>query len=170
MYEFRDAKIDDLMDTPDTVNKAALIQNAVVITRIKKELDGGVYVIPEKIDGKTVIAVMDLGLGDYYLGGYEESLWIKKIVFPASIHTIWESFKFCSNLTDMYFAAKSIAVIADMFLVWQITGLEEVSVHGVPDCFCYAINGGIMFQANLLKDIVEFFGYYYLYWDISDGY
>ena len=150
-YTYRDAQFYDLIDAPDNADKGLLSQNAVVITGVETVAKSGVYVIPEEIDGKKVVAVKE---GAFSAPGIRDT--VKKVVFPASIHSVWEKFQFCSDLTDLYFAGDSVVV--DTFSL--IPNKSRVTVHGASDCICYGSSG-----KSTLKERSAQFGIGYQSWD-----
>jgi len=78
--------------------------NAIVITGVAGVSNNGIYVIPETIDNKPVVAVMGLAFCDSKI-----SSTVKKVVVPASVKTIWDNaFANCYNLTDIYFCGNAI--------------------------------------------------------------
>lgn len=129
-YTYRDAQFYNLIDAADGANKGLLAQNAVVITGVETAAKSGVYVIPDQIDGKKVVAMMEGAFSDP-----EICSTVKKIVFPASIHSVWENFQYCSNLTDLYFSGKSVVV--DLYTFSLIPNKQQLTVHGASDCVCY---------------------------------
>lgn len=97
-YIYRDAKYGD------DYSVGANLENAVVITGVKTAAADGIYVIPETIDGKKVIAIMALAFCDESISGT-----VNSVVVPSSVKTIWNNaFASCYNLTDIYFCGDSI--------------------------------------------------------------
>lgn len=79
-------------------------EDEIVITDVSRASETGEYVIPETIDGKTVIAVMGGAFGDAQISDT-----VKTVVVPASVKTIWDSaFSACYNLTDIYFCGNAV--------------------------------------------------------------
>ncbi len=97
-YIYRDAKYGD------DYSVRADIDNCIVITGVKTPSSNGEYRIPEKIDGKKVVAIM----GYAFCGeGIKDT--VKKVFVPACVKNIWNyAFAECRNLTDIYFLGDSI--------------------------------------------------------------
>ena len=131
-----------------------MAQNAVVITGVATAAKSGVYVIPEQIGGKKVVAVMSSAFSDP-----EICSTVKKVVLPASIHSVWEKFEYCDNLTDLYFSGKS--VVTNTYTFGLIPNRQQLTVHGVPDCVCYYGSTG----KSTLKERVTYFGIGFQNWD-----
>lgn len=104
-YIYRDAKYGD------DYSVRADIDNCIVITGVKTPSSNGEYRIPEKIDGKRVIAVM----GFAFCGeGIKDT--VKKVFVPACVKNIWNyAFAECYNLTDIYFLGDSIYTESQAF-------------------------------------------------------
>lgn len=104
-YTYRDAK------NGDDFYVYADLENAVVITGVSTVSETGEYIIPEKIDGKKVIAVMGGAFCDEHIKDT-----VKKVVVPASVKNIWNyAFSRCYNLTDIYFRGDAIYTEAQAF-------------------------------------------------------
>ena len=82
-------------------------EDAVVIVGLMSIPDDGVYVIPETIDGKTVVAV-DFALQQgYAFGDAAVRDTVKAVYLPPSLTTLCaDAFSGCSNLTDVYAAGE----------------------------------------------------------------
>lgn len=98
-YIYRPARQGD-----DYLSWLSIGENDIVITGVGTASENGRYVIPETIDGKTVIAIMGGAFND---GQISDT--VKEVVVPASVKTIWDSaFSACYNLTDIYFCGNAI--------------------------------------------------------------
>lgn len=97
-YLYRDAQYgDDYAVFTD-------LTNCVVITGIKTASADGRYTIPEKIDGKSVLAIMQ---GAFCDENFRDT--VKEVIVPSTVKTIWNgAFTKCYNLTDIYFCGNSI--------------------------------------------------------------
>ena len=105
-YLYRQAKKGD-----DFSLSYPISENDIVITGVSTASKNGEYVIPEQIDGKTVIAIMGLAFCDDSISDT-----VKKVVVPASVKTIWNNaFATCFNLTDIYFCGDAIYTEAQAF-------------------------------------------------------
>ncbi len=104
-YIYRDAKYGDDF----SVN--ADFENAVVITGVKTVSANGEYKIPDTIDGKKVVAIMELAFCDEGISNT-----VKKVFVPSTVKTIWNyAFADCYNLTDIYFSGNSIYTESNAF-------------------------------------------------------
>ncbi len=66
----------------------------------------GVYDIPQSIDGKTVIAIMDNAFGDPEIKDT-----VKTVIIPESIKTIWAyGFFYCHNLKSLYIKGEALFI------------------------------------------------------------
>lgn len=104
-------------------------EDDIVITGVATASKNGVYVIPEKIDGKRVIAIMQLSFcGD----GISDT--VKKIVVPSTVKTIWDrAFVKCYNLTDIYFCGNSLYTYPSAFAdPSERTG--TLTIHCCAEC------------------------------------
>lgn len=159
VYTYRAAEFYDIIPAADRANKDLLAQNAVVITGVETVAKSGVYVIPEQIDGKNVIAVMGTAFSDTQICAT-----VKKVIFPAGIHSVWETFQYCENLTDLYFSGKSVDISTYMFLL--IPNPRQLTVHGASDCVCYFGSNG----KSTLKERAAQFGITYQNWNSNNGF
>ena len=132
-YTYRDAKTLDLLvnlSDPRRSNFSELVENAVIITGVEKPAQDGVYIIPEQIDGKTVVAVDDHAFSSYSICSD-----VKVVMIPAGVHTLSERFNYCNNLTDLYFCGKSIVI--DGYGGPSMPNKEQLTIHAAPDAVCY---------------------------------
>ena len=98
IYSYRDAQYGDDFSTKTNV------ENCVVITGVETASANGKYSIPETIDGKKVIAIMEFAFTD---SAIRDS--VKKVIIPASVKTInTNAFISCLNMTDIYFCGDAI--------------------------------------------------------------
>ncbi len=100
IYNYRDAiPADDYRASPSITN------NAVVITSVKTVVSNGIYEIPEEIDNKKVVAIMDNAFCDSSVSNT-----VKQVIIPASVKTINAyAFYKCYNLTDIYIRGEEVA-------------------------------------------------------------
>lgn len=105
------------------------MENHVVITGVSGIASNGIYEIPETIDGKKVVAVMQSAFSNP-----DVSASVKKIVLPTTMRSVWENaFSDCYNLTDIYFRSKSISVSEQAFAdVSKRT--SKLTIHCSSDC------------------------------------
>ena len=147
VYTYRDAQFYDLIAAADRADKTLLAQDAVVITGVEQPAEGGTYVIPEQLGGKTVVAVMGGTFSDATIRDT-----VKAVVFPASIHSVWEKFQGCDNLTDLYVSGESVVLELNVFSLFA--NPSGVTLHGAPDSICYYGSTG----ACTLKERAEQLG------------
>ncbi len=104
-YVYREAK------NGDDFSVSYPIENCIVITDVTTKSSDGTYIIPEKLDGKKVLAIMG---GAFCNNNISSS--VKKVVVPSSVKTIWNhAFSSCYNLTDIYFRGSSIYTESNAF-------------------------------------------------------
>ncbi len=98
-YLYREANSSD-----DAINYSSTATNGgVTITGVKTASPNGIYVIPEKIDGKKVVAVASHAFSDDLIKDA-----VKVVVFPKSVISVNAySFYSCYNITDIYFAGNT---------------------------------------------------------------
>lgn len=100
VYDYRDA-----VPTDDFNANIDITENCVVITSVKAVDSDGIYEIPETIDNKKVIAIMD-----YAFCKPDISDTVKQIIIPSSVKTINHcAFYKCYNLTDIYIKGEAVA-------------------------------------------------------------
>lgn len=105
------------------------MENHVVITGVSGVASDGIYEIPETIDGKKVVAVMQSAFSNP-----DVSANVKKIILPATMRSVWENaFSECYNLTDIYFRSKSISVSAQAFADVSKRA-STFTIHCSSDC------------------------------------
>lgn len=128
-------------------------EDDIVITGVATVSESGVYVIPEQIDGKRVIAIMPLAFC-----GDNISDTVKKIVVPSSVKTIWDrAFVICYNLTDIYFCGNSLYTYPSAFAdTSKRTG--TLTIHSAPDCS----NRDLRYYKNIAN---SFYGAQYKEWN-----
>lgn len=121
-YTYREAKQGD-----DFYVHYAFPDNAIVITGVSAASDDGLYIIPEKIDGKPVVAIMANAF-------YSVRDTVKKVVIPSTVKTVWNyAFAGCRNMTDIYFCGKSIYVEAQAFEEAS-SRAGTLTIHCSADC------------------------------------
>ena len=104
-YIYRDAR------RGDDFSVSYPIDNCVVITDVTTPSKNGEYIIPQKLGGKTVIAIMG---GAFCNDNIKNT--VKTVVVPSTVKTIWNyAFANCYNLTDIYFSSNSIYTEAAAF-------------------------------------------------------
>lgn len=94
VYAYRAATVNDAL----CAGRYTLPKDAIVITGITHPSDNGVYDIPETIDGKPVVAIMDNAFG-----GENIKDTVKTVIIPACIKEIrGTAFYYCYNMTELY--------------------------------------------------------------------
>lgn len=140
-YLYRDAKYGDDFFV------SANFENAVVITGVKTPSASGEYIIPDTINNKKVVAIMDLAFCDDNIKST-----VKKVVVPASVKTIWNNaFANCYNLTDIYFCGNAIYVEGNAFAP-KSSRNGTLTIHCSYDCsdrnFKYYRNSAVYYDAE----------------------
>ena len=104
-------------------------ENEIVITGVCTASENGEYIIPEQIDGKTVVAVMQRAFTDEAICDT-----VRKVVVPATVKTIWDyAFSTCYNLTDIYFCGDAIYTSPQAF-AWESRRTGTLTIHCSADC------------------------------------
>ncbi len=107
IYTYRAAQSSD----DELVAGSTLMNGGITITGVAKAPADGVYVIPEFIDGKKVVAV-----DKYAFNSEEIKDTVKVVVFPKSMLSVnVYSFYYCYNITDIYFAGEKTYIAGDAF-------------------------------------------------------
>lgn len=94
-YLYRDATSSD-----DELNfNSTLTDGGVTITGVSKTDENGIYVIPETIDGKKVVAIASHAFSD---DAVKDT--VRIVIFPRNVISVnVYSFYYCYNITDIYF-------------------------------------------------------------------
>ncbi len=104
-------------------------ENAIVITKVNYKEESGNYVIPDKIDGKKVAAIMPFAFSDPSI-----SSTVKSVTLPSTVRTIWNNaFKDCFNLTDLYIKSAVIGIYEDAFPDSSIRN-GKLTIYCKRDC------------------------------------
>lgn len=107
VYTYRAAQSSD----DELVAGSTLMNGGITITGVAKAPADGVYIIPEFIDGKKVVAV-----DKYAFNSEEIKDTVKVVVFPKSMLSVnVYSFYYCYNITDIYFAGEKTYIAGDAF-------------------------------------------------------
>ena len=84
-------------------------EDAIVITKVNYRAENGNYVIPERIDGKKVAAIMPSAFSDSSISSS-----VKSVTLPSTVRTVWSNaFKNCNNLTALYLKSAVIEIYKD---------------------------------------------------------
>ncbi len=126
-YTYRDATTADCFPTGYTPIYTP--ENVIVITGVNSIASDGVYIVPEKIDGKKVAAIMPSAFCNESI-----SKTVKKVVLPPTVRTIWHNaFSKCYNLTDIYIQSEVIGIYESAFPnTYDRTG--TLSIHCKYNC------------------------------------
>lgn len=104
-------------------------ENAIVITKVNYKEESGNYIIPDKIDGKKVAAIMPSAFSDSSISSS-----VKSVTLPSTVRTIWnDAFKNCYNLTDLYLKSAVIGIYEDAFPLTSMRN-EKLTIHCKRDC------------------------------------
>ncbi len=126
-YSYEDATKENTY--PTGYNALKDPQNAIVITKVDYVEPGGNYVIPNTIDGKTVVAIMPMAFS-----GSDVCSTVKSVTLPSSVKTVWSgAFKGCVNLKDLYIKSGVIALYKDAFCEVSERA-ETLNIYCAKDC------------------------------------
>ena len=104
-------------------------ENAIVITKVNYKEESGNYIIPDKIDGKKVAAIMPSAFSDSSISSS-----VKSVTLPATVRTIWsDAFKNCYNLTDLYLKSTVIGIYENAFPA-SVNRNGKITFHCKRDC------------------------------------
>ena len=124
IYNYRDAVPSD-----DYMSSQSITNNAVVITSVKEIAQNGIYEIPEEINNKKVVAIMDNAFCDSNISNT-----VKQIIIPASVKTINAyAFYKCYNLTDIYIKGEAVAC-PSIFLPEKENRNYTITIHCSKTC------------------------------------
>ena len=156
-YLYRDAKYGD--DYAVFTN----LTNCVVITGIKTASADGRYTIPETIDGKNVLAIMQ---GAFCADGISDT--VKEVIVPSTVKTIWNSaFTKCYNLTDIYFCGTSI--YTDPYAFADISRRNgAITIHCSATCSDREFRTYKSYITNYLNDTLKDYSILYDEWNYED--
>lgn len=102
-------------------------ENTVVITGVSGKSADGSYVVPDKINGKKVIAVAANAFSSVASN-------VKSVTLPASVRVIWGgAFSGCSNLKDIYIKSAVVAIYNNAF-VSEASRNYTLTIHCKYDC------------------------------------
>ncbi len=114
---------------PDWYSTIHQVQNAVVITRVNHVAADGVYVVPDTLDGKKVVAIMPGAFGDAAVSGA-----VRSVTLPTSVRTIWnDAFKDCIHLKDLYLKTPAVEIYTDAFPAVNRRSVT-LTIHCQRDC------------------------------------
>ena len=124
IYNYRDA-----VPADDYMSNQSITKNAVVITSVKGIAPNGIYEIPEEIDNKKVVAIMDYAFCDANISNT-----VKQIIIPSSVKTINAyAFYNCYNLTDIYIKGEAVAC-PSIFLPEKENRNYTITIHCSKTC------------------------------------
>lgn len=127
-YSYRDALYTECY-MYDNQPQNLYMENHIVITGVYGVAGDGVYEIPETINGKKVVAVMQSAFSDPSVSAN-----VKKIILPSTVRSVWENaFSDCYNLTDIYFRSKSISV-SQLAFADISKRTSTLTIHCSSDC------------------------------------
>ena len=103
--------------------------DAIVITKVHHVAPDGNYVIPDRVDGYKVAAIMPGAFSDPAV-----SAAVRSVTLPATVRALWEdSLSACYGLTDLYVRSGSIDILDDALPpVAKRTG--TLTIHCARDC------------------------------------
>lgn len=124
IFTYRDAVPQD--DYHGSVSK---IEDGIVITGVTQARDDGLYIIPESIDGKKVVAI-----GEYAF--YDENIRdsVVKVVIPETVKTLHSyAFYNCLNMTDAYILTDALGGSNALFFRYKYDN-TPITVHCSAEC------------------------------------
>lgn len=125
VYKYRDAILSDEM-----YNKHSLLENAVTITGVETVSENGVYVIPDTIDGKKVVAIASFAFCDEKI---KDS--VKTVIVPESVKNIHNyAFSACSNMTDLYLCGEAVAGSHNLWIPPKDKQNQSITIHCSETC------------------------------------
>lgn len=126
-YTYIEATIQNTYPTGYIVMYAP--ENAIVITKVNYKEESGNYIIPDKIDGKKVAAIMPSAFSDSSISSS-----VKSVTLPATVRTIWgDAFKNCFNLTDLYIKSSVIGIYENAFPA-SVNRNGKITFHCKSNC------------------------------------
>ena len=157
-YTYRDAQFYDLLSGADKTDTSLLTENAIVITGVETGAKDGIYIIPEQIDGKKVVAVLDGTFSDNSISSN-----VKTVVVPSCVHSFKEKFRYNDKLTDLYFSGEF--VVLDLYTFPLIPNRALLTVHASADAVCYYGST----EMCTIKERAQEFGIAFQEWDKESG-
>lgn len=128
IFYYREALASD-----DYHGNASITKDTVVITGVSRVAEDGVYIVPETICGKKVVAIMDNAFSSEEIRDT-----VKVIVVPESVKTIHAyAMQNCYNLTDIYLCGDSVGgnFLSNIYNLGYDYDLEgKITVHCSSDC------------------------------------
>ena len=108
--------------------------DAIIITGFTNIPSNGIYDIPEKIDGKTVVGIDMSNSSAYTFNSAGTS--VRKIYLPKQLNKInGNIFSACTDITDIY--------VKGNYLYMEPSALPEkssrsgkITIHSTDDCWC----------------------------------
>ncbi len=123
----------EALPSDDYHGNTAITKDAVVITGVSRVAEGGVYIVPETICGKKVVAIMDNTFSSDEIRDT-----VKVIAVPESVKTIHAyAMLNCYNLTDIYLCGDSVGgnFLSNMYNLGYDYDLEgKITVHCSSEC------------------------------------
>ena len=109
---------------------ASYIENGITIIGVETVSENGVYVIPETIDGKKVIAIASNAFCEEHIKNT-----VKKVVVPKTVVGIQNyAFSDCYNMIDLYIQGESVAGWPDLFFPTLEKANGTITLHASKTC------------------------------------
>ena len=124
IFTYRDAVPQD-----DVNANESIVTDGIVITGVKEPRADGLYVIPETIDGKKVMAI-----GEYAFADESVRDTVVTVVIPETVKNLHSyCFYKCNNFTDVYILTDALAGSGALF---YRNGFENmpITVHSSAEC------------------------------------
>jgi hypothetical protein len=128
VYKYRDANINDELVASN--GSADYVENGITIIGVETVSENGVYIIPEVIDGKRVVAIYEWAFCEEHI---KDS--VRVVVVPKNVRNIHNfAFAKCYNMTDLYLRGESVAGSHYYWLAKKELQNETVTIHCSATC------------------------------------
>ena len=126
-YEYRLAQQSDAI----CEGRYTLPKDAIVITKVTKASIDGVYKIPETIDGKPVVAVME-----NIFGGDDIRDSVKTVILPSCVKELrGTAFFYCYNLKNIYIEGDYLFLVGGSFFAPSNRRNESLVIYASASCY-----------------------------------
>lgn len=126
-YEYRLAQQSDAI----CEGRYTLPKDAIVITKVTKASIDGVYKIPETIDGKPVVAIME-----NIFGGEDIRDSVKTVILPSCVKELrGTAFFYCYNLKNIYIEGDYLFLVGGGFFAPSNRRNESLVIYASASCY-----------------------------------
>jgi len=127
-YKYRDSVYGDEVNGYGI--SADYIENGITIIGVETASESGVYVIPETIDGKKVIAIDSKAFCEEHIKDTVKIVFVPKTVVGIKNY----AFSDCCNMTDLYIQGESVAGVPDLFFPTFAKANNTITLHSSETC------------------------------------